>query len=137
MLVFVLFIALWRPPTAVAARLDVLIDLSEQTMTVSVGGQDTYMWPVSTARPGYRTPVGRFHPIRLARVWYSSKYDNAPMPNSIFFLGGYAIHGTTEIKRLGRAVSHGCVRLRPDNARILFGLVREHGSSATTIIIRR
>ena len=69
---------------------------------------------VSTARRGYRTPVGKYRPTRLERMWYSSKYENSPMPYSIFFLGGYAIHGTYEVKRLGRAVSHGCIRLHPE-----------------------
>lgn len=134
--VFALVVA-WWPLASHATQLGVLIDLSEQTMTVKVGGHVTYRWLVSTARRGYRTPTGRFHPIRLERVWYSSKYDSAPMPYSIFFHGGYAIHGTTEIKRLGRAVSHGCIRLHPDNARILFGLVRSHGRGSTVIAIRR
>ncbi|MGT2467458.1 L,D-transpeptidase [Mesorhizobium atlanticum] len=129
--VLALMVAVWCPRAAHAAQLGILIDLSEQTMTVKVDGRSTYRWLVSTARRGYRTPIGRFHPIRLERVWYSSKYDSAPMPYSIFFYGGYAIHGTWEIRRLGRPVSHGCVRLHPDNARILFGLVRSHGRRST------
>jgi hypothetical protein len=133
----VLMVAVWCPRAAHAAQLGILIDLSEQTMTVKVDGRSTYRWLVSTARRGYRTPIGRFHPIRLERVWYSSKYDSAPMPYSIFFYGGYAIHGTWEIRRLGRPVSHGCVRLHPDNARILFGLVRSYGRRSTVITIRR
>lgn len=127
--------ALLRPLVAEAAELGVLIDLSEQTMTVEVEGIRAHTWPVSTARRGYRTPTGRFRPIRLERVWYSRKYDNAPMPHSIFFHGGYAIHGTTEIRTLGRPVSHGCVRLHPDNARVLFGLVRSYGPGSTIIAI--
>lgn len=127
--------ALLRPLAAEAAELGVRIDLSEQIMTVEVDGIPAYTWPVSTARRGYRTPIGRFRPIRLERVWYSRKYDNAPMPHSIFFHGGYAIHGTTEIRSLGRPVSHGCVRLHPDNARVLFGLVREYGAGSTIIAI--
>ena len=134
---FLLVLALAHPGIAEASRLGVLIDLSEQAMTVSVDGHAAYRWPVSTARPGYRTPIGRFRPLRLERVWYSSKYDNAPMPHSIFFYGGYAIHGTTEVKRLGRPVSHGCVRLHPDNARVLFNLVRSFGRTSTTIAVRR
>lgn len=130
-----LVFALLRPLVAQTAELGVLIDLSEQTMVVEVDGFPAYTWPVSTARAGYRTPTGRFRPIRLERVWYSRKYDNAPMPHSIFFHGGYAIHGTTEIRSLGRPVSHGCIRLHPDNARILFGLVRSYGSGSTTIVI--
>jgi lipoprotein-anchoring transpeptidase ErfK/SrfK len=93
-------------------------------------------WIVSTARRGYRTPIGTFRPLRLERVWYSTVYDNAPMPYSVFFHRGYAIHGTTEISKLGRPVSHGCVRLHPDNARMLFELIRRYGRSATTIVVR-
>jgi len=122
---------------AAAAKVDVRIDLSQQQMRVSVGGRSAYRWPVSTARPGYRTPTGTFHPIRLERTWYSTIYDNAPMPFSIFFYGGYAIHGTNEIGRLGRPVSHGCVRLHPSNARALFNLVLRYGSANTSIRIRR
>jgi lipoprotein-anchoring transpeptidase ErfK/SrfK len=93
-------------------------------------------WIVSTARRGYRTPIGTFRPLRLERVWYSTVYDNAPMPYSVFFHRGYAIHGTIEISKLGRPVSHGCVRLHPDNARMLFELIRRYGRSATTIVVR-
>lgn len=104
-------------------------------MTVNVDGADLATWPVSTARRGYRTPVGTYKPYRLERMHYSRLYDDAPMPYSLFFRGGYAIHGTTEIGNLGRAVSHGCVRLSPDNARTLFELVQSHGTQNTTIEI--
>lgn len=120
---------------AARAATSITIDLSEQTLRVSVDGRHAYEWAVSTGRPGYRTPTGQFRPQRLERVWYSRKYDNAPMPNSIFFRGGYAIHGTTEIASLGRPASHGCVRLHPDNARILFDLVRADRAN-TTITVR-
>ena len=46
------------------------------------------------------------------------------MPHSIFFSGGYAIHGSYEISRLGRPASHGCIRLHPSNAATLFALVQ-------------
>jgi lipoprotein-anchoring transpeptidase ErfK/SrfK len=57
------------------------------------------------------------------------------MPHSVFFLGGYAIHGTYYVKSLGRPASHGCVRLHPDNAAALFDLVRSAGMSNTQIIV--
>ena len=81
------------------------------------------------------TPAGTFHPHMLARRWFSSKYDNSPMPHSIFFDGGIAIHGTYESAYLGRPVSHGCVRLLPANATELFGLVQQEGMDATTIVV--
>jgi len=117
------------------ADVRVRIDKSAQTMTVAVDGYVQHVWPVSTAKRGYYTPTGRFGAHRLEASWYSRKYDNAPMPHSIFFRGGYAIHGTTHVRELGRPASRGCVRLHPGHARVLFGLVRSHGMRSTRILI--
>ena len=122
---------------AAAGTVTARIDLSSQTMYVSVEGRAVYSWPVSTARKGYVTPTGIYRPTRLHRMWRSRKYDNAPMPYSIFFRGGYAIHGTTAIRSLGRPASHGCVRLAPANAATLFKLVNTHGAANTKIVITR
>jgi lipoprotein-anchoring transpeptidase ErfK/SrfK len=108
------------------AEVVITVDKTAQRLTVEVDGAPRYQWPVSTARWGYRTPNGSYRPQRLARRWFSSKYDNSPMPYSIFFNGGYAIHGSYEISHLGRPASHGCIRLHPNNAAVLFGLVKEH-----------
>ena len=105
-------------------------------MTVTVNGVKKYSWAVSTARPGYRTPVGSFRPQAMKRMHYSSKYDNAPMPHSIFFLGGYAVHGTNAIRTLGRAVSHGCVRLAPGNAATLYSLVANNRGNTRIVVTR-
>jgi lipoprotein-anchoring transpeptidase ErfK/SrfK len=117
------------------ADIVVQIDRSQQQMDVIVDGEQRYTWRVSTARPGYITPPGTYHPQMLAARWFSRVYDNAPMPHSIFFYGGYAIHGTYEISELGHPVSHGCVRLDPGNAAILFDLVAREGRGATTIVV--
>jgi lipoprotein-anchoring transpeptidase ErfK/SrfK len=117
------------------AEILVQIDRSAQTMEVTIDGEQRYSWSISTGRPGLATPAGTYHPHMLARRWFSSKYDNSPMPHSIFFDGGIAIHGTYEIAYLGRPVSHGCVRLLPVNATELFGLVQQEGMDATTIVV--
>jgi lipoprotein-anchoring transpeptidase ErfK/SrfK len=106
-------------------------------MTVSENGVRAYSWAISTGRKGYRTPTGSYRPTRLHRIWYSSKYENAPMPHSIFFRGGYAIHGTDRLKSLGRPASHGCVRLHPSNARKLYNLVLAYGRKHTRIVVQR
>lgn len=111
------------------------IDISSQTMTVSENGRVLYSWKVSTGRSPYRTPRGTFRPIRMHKMWYSRKYDNAPMPHSIFFYGGYAIHGTNAVNSLGRPASHGCVRLHPSNARTLYNLVQARGAGRTKIVL--
>ncbi|TDK42158.1 L,D-transpeptidase [Antarcticimicrobium luteum] len=119
-----------------ADPLEAWIDKSAQTMTVYIDHRPAYLWAVSTGRPGKETPSGTFQPQSLARMHYSTLYDNAPMPFSIFFSGDYAIHGTTETARLGRPASAGCIRLHPEYARILFGLVRAIGPERTLIVIR-
>ena len=121
---------------ALADKIVVVVDIPMQTMHVRVDGVTKYRWDVSTGRAGYATPAGRYQPISMHKRWYSRKYDNAPMPYAIFFHGGYAIHGTTDLKRLGRTASHGCVRLHPDNAATLFSLVKEIGSENTVIRVR-
>ena len=112
------------------AAVDVSIDLSTQHMHVQ-SDKATYDWPISSAREGYVTPTGTFKPERLAEVYYSKKYDNAPMPHAIFFYYGFAIHGSYEVKHLGHPASHGCVRLAPANAAKLYALVKEEGATIT------
>ena len=94
-----------------------------------------HQWPVSTGRGRFGTPSGTFRPQRLERRWFSRRYYNSPMPYSVFFHKGYAIHGTSEIHRLGGPASHGCVRLHPRNAAALFSLVQWHGPGRTRIAI--
>jgi lipoprotein-anchoring transpeptidase ErfK/SrfK len=122
-------------PGAAFAGVIAQISLSHQRMQVYVNGQPAYNWPVSTARPGYRTPTGTFKPQALARYHRSTIYSGSPMPYSIFFYKGYAIHGSYETKYLGRPASHGCVRLHPSNAAKLYSLVKQYGSGNTTIRI--
>lgn len=131
--ILVIFAVLPAEAASIVAR----IDLSEQRMRVYINGFPRHSWPVSTARRGYRTPVGSFRPGRMHRRYFSRKYDGAPMPWSVFFYHGYAIHGTDQIRSLGRPVSHGCVRLHPENARRLFTLIKQNGKENARIIVTR
>ncbi|MBV2360023.1 L,D-transpeptidase [Thalassococcus sp. CAU 1522] len=131
-----LLILLALAAPAWAERVRVVVDLSDQAMTVIEDGAAVYVWPVSTARPGKCTPVGTYTPYLLKRMHYSTLYDNAPMPWSIFFAGNYAIHGTTQVDKLGTPASAGCVRLAPENAEILFNMVRAAGLSETRVQIQ-
>ncbi len=124
---------IYRPPPPPIVVVDV--DVSSQRMSVRVNGWPTGYWKVSTARPGYHTPRGTYRVTRTAAVYFSKKYDNAPMPHSVFFYGGYAVHATTSLRSLGRPASHGCVRLAPDNAEELYELVKEYGANRTRITI--
>ncbi len=125
------------PATATAAQVKAVISLKDQSMKVTVNGWRRYSWKVSTARRGYRTPSGTFRPTRMYKRYFSKKYHNSPMPYSVFFYHGFAIHGTNAVKYLGRPASHGCVRLHPDNARKLYELVERYGKANTEIIVNR
>lgn len=122
------------------ARADVVITVDESTqrMLVTIDGAATYDWRVSTGGPGYDTPTGTFRPFRMERDHFSQEWDDAPMPYSIFFTPeGHAIHGSEHTRLLGRAASHGCVRLDPRNAAILYQLVTDEGLSKTEVVITR
>ena len=123
------------PLSASAAALVAKIDISQQSMTVIKNGRVLGRWKVSTARRGYYTPRGTYSAKRMHRQWYSRKYDMSPMPYSIFFHGGYAIHGTGSIRSLGRPASHGCVRLDPRNAAQLFAWTRQVGMRNMRVVI--
>jgi L,D-transpeptidase catalytic domain len=120
----------------VSSTLVINIDKTRQRMTVSVDGAERYKWPVSTGRPGYSTPSGTFIASSMNEIWYSKQWDNAPMPHAVFFTKeGHAIHGTNEVKRLGKPASHGCVRISPQNAATHYQLVERNGLENTHVVL--
>lgn len=121
---------------AYAAHVLVSVNEKSQQMTVSVDGEQQYVWPVSTGIARYATPTGTYTPFRMEEYHFSEEWDDAPMPHSIFFTRlGHAIHGTEHLASLGRPASHGCVRLAPENAETLYTLVQEVGLPNTTVVL--
>ncbi len=123
----ILFLSLFTAATA-ARAVTVNVDLSSQTMHVTSAAGESYTWPISSGRSGFNTPQGNYRSQRLEKMHYSRKYDMTPMPHSIFFRGGYAIHATNAVGALGRPASHGCIRLAPANAARLYQMVRSEGA---------
>lgn len=118
------------PPT-----LTVSINLASQNMVVSENGSVKYSWPISSGTAEFPTPRGTFRPQWSAKMWYSRKYDMAPMPHAVFIHGGVAVHATQHVSRLGSPASHGCIRLAPGNARTFYNLVHRHGMKMTRVSI--
>ncbi|MCP4936992.1 MAG: L,D-transpeptidase [bacterium] len=116
-------------------RLVAKINLSSQTMNILVDGKVKHNWKISSGAKGHHTPTGSYKPYYMTSIHYSKKYDNAPMPHSVFFRGGYAIHATGAVRRLGNPASHGCVRLSPGNAKKFFKLVQRYKKAGTRIKI--
>jgi len=111
------------------------IDLNTQTMTVSDKNGEIARWKISSARGGYRTPTGTYTPHYTARMHYSKQYHFSPMPYSVFFNEGVAVHGTNDLGNLGRPASHGCVRAHPKNAKVFYELVQKHGMQMTRVTV--
>ena len=119
-----------------SSSIRVTIDKSRQKMTVVMDGVTKYEWPVSTGKAGYSTPSGTYTATSMNEIWYSKEWDNAPMPHSVFFRkDGYAIHGSLEVRNLGRPASHGCVRISPENAATFFALVKKVGLKNTEVVL--
>lgn len=118
---------------ALRPTLTASVDLARQTMTVSENGEVRYQWRISSGTSKFATPTGKFLPQWKSRMWYSKKYDNAPMPNAVFINGGVAVHGTYHTAALGTPASHGCIRLSTANAKTFYNLVERHGMMATRV----
>jgi hypothetical protein len=132
----VVFAAVFLAPLPASAAILIQIDKSSQRMTVSRDGQHLHTWPVSTGKRGHSTPSGSFKAFRMEKDHFSKEWDDAPMPNSIFFTKtGHAIHGSYDVKRIGSPASHGCVRLAPENAATLFNLVKADGVLTTQVVL--
>lgn len=122
---------------AAAEALVAEVDLSGQRLTLLYKGETLAHWTVSTGRAGFRTPTGMFRPTRMHREYFSRQYDDASMPNAVFYDAGYAIHGSYETRSLGRPASHGCVRLHPADAETFFDLVLTIGPENVAITVVR
>lgn len=123
-----------------ASKVTATVSISQQKMFLDVtrnGVTQTYVWNVSTGKRGYETPTGSWSPTWLSKNHVSKTYDDAPMPFAVFFTGGYAIHATDAVGRLGKPASHGCVRLSKQNAATFFALVETYGRNNTRIIVTR
>ena len=130
------FVALRANAQGEASRIAIEIDKRTQRMIVTVDGEKRAPYRGPPGKEGHETPRGTFRVLLMKEMHYSRKYDNAPMPFSIFFTNnGHAIHATNAVGRLGRPASHGCVRLSPKDARALYELVESTGARNTSIKI--
>ena len=123
--------------TPALADIQINVDKTAQTLTV-VARRHRCCIP-GRSRPGASGASRRradFRAFRMEKDHYSQEFDDAPMPNSIFFTKrGHAIHGSFDTKKLGRPASGGCVRLAPENAKVLFEMVKAEGVLKTKVTV--
>lgn len=114
-----------------------VVSLDRQEMHLYDAGIVVAVWQVSTGKRGHETDLGEFRSYWLNRNHKSSQHNEAPMPCSVFFNGGEAVHGTTAVHKLGQADSYGCVRLTVENACRLYDMVAARGEASLEVSIRR
>lgn len=105
------------------APVQLIVSLKNQRVAVFKGRQQLASAPISSGRPGYRTPTGIFSILQKKRRHYSNLYGGAPMPNmQRLTWSGIALHGGP---LPGYPASHGCIRLPRSFARELFGVTEK------------
>jgi lipoprotein-anchoring transpeptidase ErfK/SrfK len=98
------------------------VNLTEQQLTAYQGNTPVFQALVSTGLPGTPTLVGQFHIYwkLLAADMVGPGYNLPAVPYTMYFLRGYALHGTYWHHNFGHPMSHGCVNLRTEDAKWLF-----------------
>ena len=113
-------------PSLAQAKVHITVDLDAQTIHVDAKS-GVYDWKVSSGKTGYDTPAGQFNVLWMDKDHHSDEYEQAYMPNAIFFAPGFAIHGFSK-SPWGHKASHGCVRLPMDKSAMLFDMVKTEGA---------
>jgi len=132
--------------TAAAAQpsLSMTASLSERSLYVMRDDSAMAAFPVAIGEDNHPTPTGRFKIRKLVwnprwvppdEEWAKGKTAKAPgerdnpmkLVKMFFQQPDYYIHGTDKLKSLGKAASHGCLRMDPDEAAEVAKLLMEHG----------
>lgn len=150
------------PVSPASVQRQLVLDRSARRLLVLEGGRELRRYPVAVGRPGWETPVGQFQVIELVAdpIWEHPATGVQVPPGPANPLGSRWIgfhhdclgrrgfngvevltvegcvssgfHGTPQRESVGRAVSHGCVRLFDEHVRDLFELV-ELGTPVTVL----
>lgn len=130
----------------VASYDGIVINLSEMRLYYfyKIGSKEfVRTFPIGIGREGYETPVGQFKIVQKIKnpSWHvpaSIRAEKPELPAVVppgpdnplgthalrLSLNTYLIHGTNKPWGVGRRVSHGCIRLYPEDIPVLFGLIK-------------
>jgi lipoprotein-anchoring transpeptidase ErfK/SrfK len=136
------------PPAAVQAaqpmRLEIV--LSERRLYEYLGDVLVNTFPVAVGQPGHEAPVGEWgiHQVDWNPDWtppdseWAEEADYTPPGHPanpmgrvrMIYRAPYSIHGTDILESLGRAASHGSIRMATDDIIALARRVMEHGGAS-------
>ncbi|WP_373524928.1 L,D-transpeptidase [Nostoc sp.] len=128
------------------AKTQVVVDLSDRRTYVYAEDEVIASYPIAVGKKGWETPTGSFQVIHMRHypIW------RHPITGKVFEAGtdsplgdrwiGFwsdgrneiGFHGTPEVDLVGTAVSHGCLRMRNSDVRLLY----EQVSLGTTVVVR-
>jgi len=133
-------------PSNIAPNTQILINVPARELTLFHEGKIVYQFPVAVGAPGYKTPLGErfldqiiWNPWWLPpdSTWAKGAKDTPPGPGNplgpVKMSLGEAIllHGTTKEYTIGRAASHGCMRMRNEDAKTLAWWIQSHLTEQT------
>lgn len=132
----------WSVPTSAASKSSrggsgrwIEVDLSSQRLYAWQNGKRIYSIRISSGKRGTPTRVGTYAIQRKyrAKTMRGRGYVAPNVPYTMFYSGGYAIHGAYWHNRFGTPVSHGCINLPVGQARKLYSWA----GPGTRVVIRR
>lgn len=110
----------------------IVVSLVDHKLALVENGQVVKVYPVAVGKPSTPSPVGTF---TIARRVANPIYNHdgrtvLPGPHNPvgtrwmgLSIRGYGIHGTNEPRSIGKAASHGCIRMARADLEQLFALV--------------
>ena len=106
------------------------VSISKQLALEVSGGEVLWVLPVSTAMPGYVTPLGRYRVYSKSVESWSNPYQEW-LPYASYYAGGRALHGLASVPPF--PASHGCIRVPLEFAPLLykFDTARRHASTVS------
>jgi hypothetical protein len=112
----------------------IVVSLEDRKLALVEDGQVKKVYSVAVGKPSTPSPVGTFTiERRIANPTYHHGGKTIPPgpgnPVGTRWMGlsihGYGIHGTNEPKSIGKAASHGCIRMARADLEEFYGLVAE------------
>jgi len=103
-------------------EVSILVNGYKRQMTVYANGEAFHSFPVAIGKPSTKSPVGEWAVIAKDKDWgggFGVRWMRLNVPWGI-----YGIHGTNKPGSIGRAASHGCIRMFNRDVKVLFEWVK-------------
>jgi lipoprotein-anchoring transpeptidase ErfK/SrfK len=123
-----------QTPAAAPVKRTIVVSLEDRKLALIEDGQVKKVYAVAVGKPSTPSPVGTFTiERRVANPTYhhagKTVLPGPGNPVGTRWMGlskhGYGIHGTNEPKSIGKAASHGCIRMARADLEEFYALVAE------------